>query len=349
MKRPESERGVALVAAIVALLVVGAMVAGSVFIALQEQRIGRNTVRQQQAFATAEAAALEPVTAWGAEAYRDLPVGGTATAIGTTTTGWFQHRVRRLSAMLYLSQADGFSWDRSSRQRVVVVLRLSALPVNVDAALKTLGPLGLGGASDVTGTDVPPPGWAACPPTGPTLPAVRIEGPAGPSGCGLRCLFGDLPFDSLRNFATNAVQPAGHVRMVRPSLSGAACNTEDPYNWGDPRDPDGPCGSYFPAIWAESDLSLDGIRGQGVLMVNGDLTLGGGFEFVGPVLVRGTLRTSGVGARLTGAVIAGAVSLDQSGVLGRSAIQFSSCAVSRALTGSAILMPLAERGWAELY
>ena len=349
MNRLRSERGIALVAAIVALVLVGGMVAGSMFIALQEQRVGRNVVRQQQAFWAAETAALEPVTVWGASAYRDLAVGGTATATGTTTTGWYRYTVRRLNHVLYLSQADGFSWDLASRQRVAMLLRLRPLPLNIDAALKTLDPPSLGGSSDVTGADVQPANWTACPAPGPAMPAVWVPGPGGPPGCGLPCLLGDLPFDSLRSYATKAVHVAGRAAIVRPSQSGATCHTGDPYNWGDPGDPSGACGSYFPAIWVESDLSLDGLRGQGVLMVNGDLTLGGGFEFVGPVLVRGTLRTFGMGARITGGVIAGAVFLDQSGVLGRTVIQFSSCAVSRALTGSAVLVPLVERGWTELY
>jgi hypothetical protein len=102
-------------------------------------------------------------------------------------------------------------------------------------------------------------------------------------------------------------------------------------------------------VWSESDLVLDGIRGQGVLMVNGDLTLGGGVEFQGPVLVKGTLRTSGAGGWITGAAIARAVSFGTAGVLGAPVVQFSRCAVSRALTQSATLVPLAERGWAELY
>jgi hypothetical protein len=137
--------------------------------------------------------------------------------------------------------------------------------------------------------------------------------------------------------------------VVSPSWRFGSCNTQDPSNWGDPRDPQGTCGGYFPAVWSESDLVLDGIRGQGVLMVNGDLTLAGGVEFQGPVLVKGTLKTTGVGGRITGAVIARAISLGRAAVLGAPVVRYSRCAVSRALTQSAVLVPLSERGWAEFY
>jgi len=344
------EQGIALLAAVFALVLVGGIVAGSVFVALQDQRIGRNMVRQQQAFGAAETAVLEPAVSWVPAGYADLPVGAAVTGAGTTTTGWFQHRLQRLSPMLYLSQAEGLSWDLASRQRVAVLLRLRPLPLEPDAALRTPTPPKLGPSSEVSGTDVQPAGWRTCPATRPTLPAVRIPGGLGTSGCqGENCLFGNLPFDSLRAYATKVVQPGGGTRVVQPSRRGPSCDTADPFNWGDPRDPRGPCGNYFPAVWVESDLILDGLRGQGVLMVNGDLTLGGGFAFFGLVLVRGTLRTVAAGARLTGGVIAGAVSLDQRGIVGKSLIQFSSCAVSRALTGSAVLVPLRERGWVGMY
>jgi hypothetical protein len=145
------------------------------------------------------------------------------------------------------------------------------------------------------------------------------------------------------------VEPGGEPKVAAPSWTQGSCNVEDPYNWGDPRDSKSDCGHYFPAVWSQSDLVLEGVRGQGVLMVNGDLTLGGGVEFRGPVLVNGTLRTSGAGGQITGAVIARAASFGRAGVLGSPVVRYSSCAVNRALTQSAALVPLAERGWSELY
>jgi hypothetical protein len=349
MRRLGGEGGFALVAAIVVLAVIDAVLAGLAFSALQDQRLGGASVRQLQAFATAEAAALEPVTVRDPAGYRDLTIGGTVQARGGTATGWYRSQVRRLSSVLYLSQADGFSWDWSARQRVAVVLRLQPVPVDVVAPLKTLAPPPPPALTEVGGADVVPDGWIGCPPPGPSLPGVYLPELSAPGGCGLRCLFGDLPFDSLRSFATKMVRPGGRPVVIAPSRTFESCNTDDPYNWGDPRDSEGGCGHYFPAVWSESDLALDGIRGQGVLMVNGDLTLGGGVEFQGTVLVNGTLKTSGAGGQITGAVIARAVSFGRAGLLGGPVVQYSRCAVSRALTQSAALAPLAERGWAELY
>jgi len=56
MKRLNNERGIALAVAIFALVVVGGLVAGSLFVATQEQRVGRNTLQQQTAFNAARRA-----------------------------------------------------------------------------------------------------------------------------------------------------------------------------------------------------------------------------------------------------------------------------------------------------
>lgn len=311
--------------------------------------MGGASVRQIQALATAETAALEPVTLWDPAGHRDLAVGDVVQGQGGTATGWWRYRVRRLSDLLYLSQADGFGWDWSARQGVAVVLRVRPVPVEVVAPLEILDPPPPDALQQVSGADVAPAGWAGCPPPGPTLPAAYVPGLSAPGGCGPRCLFGDLPFDSLRTFATKFVHPGPQPVVVAPSAESGACNTADPYNWGDPTDPESDCGHFFPAIWSESDLVLDGIRGQGVLMVNGDLTLGGGVEFRGVVLVKGTLKTAGAGGQITGAAIARAVAFGRAGVVGGPAVQYSTCAVRRALIQSAVLVPLSERGWSQLY
>jgi hypothetical protein len=50
-----------------------------------------------------------------------------------------------------------------------------------------------------------------------------------------------------------------------------------------------------------------------------------------------------------GGVIAQDVTLDDSKLSGNAEVRYSSCAIHRALKGSALPQPLAERGWAQLY
>ena len=96
-------------------------------------------------------------------------------------------------------------------------------------------------------------------------------------------------------------------------------------------------------------LTINGVQGQGVLLVNGNLNVQGGFEFYGPVLVKGTLSTQGTGGHFQGGVIAANVNLDQNTVLGNAVINYSSCALAKALQNSAPAAPLRSRSWANLY
>ena len=73
------------------------------------------------------------------------------------------------------------------------------------------------------------------------------------------------------------------------------------------------------------------------------------FEFFGPVIVRGRLKTQGTGGHFTGGVIAANVDLDQNSILGDAVISYSSCAVVRALRNSAPAALFRERSWANLY
>jgi hypothetical protein len=80
------------------------------------------------------------------------------------------------------------------------------------------------------------------------------------------------------------------------------------------------------------------------------LSVQGGFQFFGPVLVNGYLKTTGTGGHFNGGVFAAdTVSLSQNTVLGNAVINFSSCALTRALNASASGSALKERSWVNLY
>lgn len=386
MKRLRNERGIALVVAIFALVVVGGLVAGALFVGTQEQRIGRNTLTQQQAFTAAEAANDGLVSSWNQELYNNMTVGASITTNGTAPDGqgWSRTTVQRLSQMLYLVRTDGFSKDSTARQRVGALMRLRPFQFNINASLKTQGQVRLGGSSYLSGVDQPPAGWTGCPALQDTLPGIRMPDPTQitTSGCNpsgnppdYPCMHGepqdvvkdttinastlttvgDIPFDSLKQYATKFL-PGGN-RKIQPTLLGGQCNTAVLENWGEPL-PTGTvanpavvpeCQTYFPIIWVEGNLNINGVRGQGVLIVNGDLDVQGGFEFFGPVIVRGVINTQGTGGHFNGGVIAANVNLDQNVVLGDAVINFSSCAVIKAVTASATAGLTRDRSWINLY
>jgi hypothetical protein len=370
MKSVRNERGIALAMAIFALVVIGALVAGSFFIGMQEQRVGRNTITHQQAFTAAEEGASQQVSGWTPGTLNQLPIGDSVLFAGTLPSngGWYRGSTRRLSDLNYLVRSEGFSRDSASRQQVGLLVRLRPIQFNVTAALKTQGNLKIGGSSQIDGNDHYPPGWTGCPALDSPLPGIQLPDitKITTSGCkDLSCVsgsppvledpsvtvdalmtFGDATFDELKSMANKFVGPG--TRKVEPTLSGSACNKTDVNNWGDPLNPAAACGDYFPIIWVEGDASINGIQGQGVLIVNGNLDVQGGFQFFGPVIVRKSVNTQGTGGHFNGGLIAANVDFDQSVVLGDAVVNYSSCAVMRALQNSAPGALFQERSWVNL-
>jgi hypothetical protein len=85
---------------------------------------------------------------------------------------------------------------------------------------------------------------------------------------------------------------SGAISPGPPAASGP-CDYSAPDNWGAPLDPAHPCHDFFPLIAAAGPLAIGPGAGQGILLVNGDLTLLAGAVFYGAILVRGELRAHG--------------------------------------------------------
>ncbi|MEE8251374.1 MAG: hypothetical protein V3R24_06515 [Gemmatimonadales bacterium] len=357
------ERGVALAAAIFAIVVVGLLVAGSFLIATWERRIGGDTVLFRRATAAAEAGAELTLARWERGAYSGMLVGDSTAYSGPVgaNSGWFRTSVHRLNDELFFVASEGFSADFAARHTVGVLARVQPVDVEFAAALEVFGPIWIGSSAVISGRDSDPAGWTGCPHSTGDLPAIRIvdsshvEIEVCPE-----CARGGISFSNsspdsaLRwhgvDFAdlvarASKVVGGGPYVEVGPSFEeGGRCSTADERNWGDPRDAS-PCASYFPVIYAPEGTRLAGGRGQGVLLVQGDLELSGGFEFVGPVFVTGILVLKGAGASIVGGVSAANSDPDRASRLERGTIQYSGCAVWRALTRAAGIMRLLERSW----
>jgi hypothetical protein len=371
MANRTDERGVAVVAAVFALLLMGGLIAGAFFVGMQEQRVGRNTVKIQQAFNTADAAAEYLLADWDAFRYNNIAAGSTLTDKGWTDdgTGWYRRTLRRMNTMLYLVDAQGFSADSSTHQHVGVLARLRPFEIDIDAAFKTKGAVRVRGNSDIDGHDHLPPGWSGCPPLGASLPGILVDDVSNVRTSGnsyeidgapppvrgdatideaALTTFGDDNFDALAAIATMALGP-GTYTQIQPSFVGTQCNLADPQNWGDGQDPSSPCGKYFPTIYISGDARINGRQGQGLLLVDGDLSVAGNFEFFGVVIVRGRFKTTGTGQKFNGAVIAANGFDDENDIGGNAQFLYSSCAVQQSLQGTAFAIPLGERSWMHLY
>ena len=370
--RMDNERGFALGVAIFALVVVGALVAGGFFIGLQEQRLGRNAIGNQQAFHAAEAGIEIELSNWNSITYNALANGDVSTFTRwlPDSSGWYRGEVRRMSKYIFFVESEGFSRDSSSRAHLGMLTRLRPLEIAIGGAVVTQGQIELVGNATLTGADTDPQGWTGCP-VAPddSLPGILTNDTSAVKGSNIfgdppwqedatitdssLTNFGDYDFDDLRQLAAIVLAGQNLSTNIFPRASGGTCTTSNTFNWGEPGTTVTECQGHFPVIYVDGDATINGVRGQGVLIVNGSLTIQGVFDFAGPIIVKDDLdltgANSGSGVRLTGGVIAGNVIAGKNSFSGNASISYSFCAIDRALRAGAMSKPLRERSWVNLY
>jgi len=145
--------------------------------------------------------------------------------------------------------------------------------------------------------------------------------------------------------------PSG-IYKTDPSLNGSLCNKTDQQNWGDGMNPAAACGTYFPIVHISGDATLNGDQGQGILLVDGDLSVQGAYQFYGITIVRGSLKTAGGGAteaHFWGAVMAANVDLELNSLSGNATLNYSKCAIIQALNMTGVIAPDRSRSWSLLF
>jgi hypothetical protein len=358
---PDGRRGAALGLVLVALVLIGALGGLAVGVARRDRHEGTIALRSLRALAAAESGIASALAEWPAAdaaalapgAYVERPTVAVAPGESFTLT------VSRLAGELFLVRSEGRAG--SARRTVAQLVRLHPPALLPDAALGALGPVQLDSAR-VRGEDSTSAAWSAWCSGGsaPDVAGVRVPAAAtvsaGPGCAGLSCVGGAPPlladtalparrtellaaFDSAAAQADRVV--AGDV-APRPSADASGCAVADASNWGEPDAAVPACADWLPVVVAPGDLRLVGGRGQGVLLVRGDLELEGGAEFVGPVVVLGTLRIAASGGRIVG----GALALGGADLAGGEVIR-AGCAVRRGAWAGARPRRLAG-GWAEL-
>jgi hypothetical protein len=375
----QDRRGMALPLALFALVITSAMMMGVFYVGRLEQRMGGGSVRKLQAFEAAEAGAARALDNWMAGNYNTMAVGATTNipldSAGMSGGASYSGFVYKMSDTKFLVQTDGQLRVRGgrvmARQRVARLVGLNLPDIDINAAVTTRGGIQVSGSSQISGVDHIPTGWGGvCAPAGPTQAGIiDSSGNVSTSGAcaGASCItgspqiltdptvtstdftvFGDLTFADLAAMA-NITTPGGTWNSLAPAVSGTNCNRTVQTNWGDPLNPAGACGNYFPIIYSSGNIRLTGGYGQGILLVNGDLELSGGVQFFGPVIAMGEVRSTGTGGHITGGVMSRDANLTISTFTGNSVVDYSACAVQRALRGSARAKPLDSRGWAQVY
>ena len=386
--RAGDRRGFALLVALAALVIIGGLIVGAFFASTQEYRIGRNTVLQSRAMTAAEYGLNETLlmdkvwkSTWADAASGTLVADKQSFDPGDGSVG--QRSVVSLGNGNFLVISEGLagsSLGAQARKRLGGFARLRAPKFNLRGAITTKGSIKIAGSTEIHGEDTPPNLWSDCPPTTDTLPGIAYN-PSNPpqincdnkdcvtgdppslpdsaaANSGTYNVFGDITYTDLVALATKTI-PGGQTftnlaPVFKLDLNGLKlCDRSITSNWGDPTHsyPDPQCRSYFPIIHVTGDLKLTGGAGQGILLIDGNLDASGGVNFYGPVIVKGALKITGNSAapRFLGGVMAENVDINNNMMAGNSVVNFSSCAIEKAVNGSATPAFDRTRGWMEMY
>ena len=372
-----NERGMALAVAIFALVVIGALVAGTFFAGRLEQQSGQNTLYASQASEAAEAAIAQSLGGGLTSSQMlDLAPDGAWATLSTVSLGGHTvgtPLVRRLTESVWLLQGVGERDDAGgsvlARRSLGQLVRLNMANIKVKAGLTAIGKVTVSGNSTVSGYDATPTEWAGedCP-TPDDVAGVLYNGQVTQQGSAIidgeprreqdntltaDNILGGSDFAQLKAMATLIL--GGNVSGLAPVTTGdpPVCDDSIENNWGAPTDKASPCFDYFPVVYHEGDLSIQGSgAGQGILLVEGNLNVQGTIDFYGPVIVTGGVNIRGTGTddvKFYGGVLAQDVTLDDTKLAGNAMVNYSSCAIRRALQGSAKPIPLTERSWVQLY
>ncbi len=313
--------------------------------------------------------------------YDDTTFVGTDSSLGVD---WSVAVIRTGPRMFFLNatstMTEGGQYAGAGHQ-MGMLLRLITMGFNVPGALTTHGSVSFKGAPPlISGYDRVPPHWSGqCGAANNDATGVTSDdtsgmaGGAGPpfgkgGGGGSSCpsniegspclnqdsayvadnldpLFEDEIWDQLVALADITLN-GGNV-VPGPSFVGGACDTSDDENWGDPTNPSGPCGDYFPIIHVDGTVQATGNGvGQGIMLVDGEFMATGTFDFYGVILVRG-----GIELRGTPAVYGGILADSADNLRGTADLLYSSCAVEKAVLENDKLnqlLPIEQRSWVDL-
>ncbi len=370
------QEGFALAAAVLAMLVVGAIVTGGFYAASQEGQITKSTDAANMALYIAETGLNNTIGAVNARTMQNYAqpstnviTTSTAVTYGGRTVGTYSSTIYRLGQAVYLVRSQGTvtlagPYNGASRT-LAQLIKLKKADFDNNTAFQVYGDLTVSGTSDVNGADAYPGTWSDCSTKSGTAAvtanptsAVTTSGSGAINGTVSRQamdsatfnVFGDMGYDEVAAMANYTYAPG---LLINPGAvwSLDVCTTSDWQNWGEAIVSTNPCYTWYPIMHATGDLHISSSgSGQGILLVDGNLDITGGFTFYGVVVVRGELRSTGTGGHINGTVWAygGGDLGSTSYASGSSLVQYSSCSIERAVVGTSKLArgyPVANRSW----
>lgn len=163
-----------------------------------------------------------------------------------------------------------------------------------------------------------------------SLPPVYTLSPSVTALNGTPTLFGTPPTPQI---GTDDIDITGYVDNLKEAASIVFTTDRNNETYGGINQPE-TCYSDTSSPYNVGGLKLSNITGYGILLVKGDLTLGGGFNWNGLVLCTGVLVFNGGGAGIN---IRGAVLADQTvDINGGIDIRYDSCMIDNCLNNQTL-------------
>ena len=376
-------RGMALILTLIVVVVLAILSTGAIISSMQDFRGGRNALVEQRAFAVAEYGLNAEISDW--DRSRNLPPP-TGMAIGAIDSANVFVAETDTAKVFIQRLTDNTFWVRSvgrasigneqlEAQRMTnMVVRIAYPTINPGGAITTAGNIRVQGSAEITGRNTNPSGWTQCANIAgrdtfaisyapgrsvdiqkPNLVTggVNPDPAAGDSNTYVR--YGTESWNSLVA-AADIKLPSGSYGP-EPVGTASTCNYGSTMNWGEPLRVSGGgatytagCKDYFPIIYINGNATLSRGRGQGVLLVNGDVRTVGNFQWYGLIIARDDIVKGAGTFDLWGSAMSRNANVqDGNDIVGNSNFQWSKCAVESALRGSAILTRTKERSWVQLY
>jgi len=257
-------------------------------------------------------------------------------------------------------------------QRLGMLTTIRTLQMDIKASLTSGRGDALSGIAVIDGYDHTPTGWTTCGPLDSAKAGIRTDTSMSITTGGSSQVtgmpavmhdpnvtdstfskYGDVNYSQLAARAQVTLPGQNFSNSIGPVVTGGTCDKTVVTNWGDGTNPGQPCANYFPIVHITGNATINGVQGQGILLVDGSLSVQGGFQWFGITIVRGTLSTAGGGA--TDAHFWGTTMVQDSVVVGSNTltghanILYSKCAILKALDATGIAAMMRSRSWVQLF
>lgn len=368
--RDGQRRGVALLTVLYVLVLCALMSAALVFVERTRSRNVSGGVQGARLIAGANAGLFSVVASWEAVARLRQPLGSTvilpdaAPASGIAVRSY----VTRLGPRLFSIAADARNAIDGASRRVNLLVRLPGISRPGRAALVSAADVSIGpqvrfttdsascGDSATAAVLVAPPATVAIDPELPVSdrPTVVHDSSAADSATFLQ--IGGTSWSDLALAADIRLVDQTRISPV-PIASGGSC-TAAATNWGDPSSLNSACATRAPVIFAAGDLTIEGGRGQGALLVDGHLLIDGPFMFSGQIVARRGIEMRADNITISGTVYAWLSRTDSDTMhalpddvrlTGQTTLRFSRCDAWHGMASWLQPRRVHDRAWLELF